>query len=170
EDAAAAAALSDAWNILKRSLSAVTIQLGAALAPLLTEIIGRVTKFITAIVHWVKQNKALVVTIFKIAAAVIGAGTALIALGGIISGLGAGIGAVITVIGAIGTAIAILGKIIALLLSPIGLVIAAAVALGAYLLYASGLGAQALARLGERLGALRNGARAAWQGTGDRAP
>lgn len=167
EDAAAAVAMSDAWNILKRSLSAVTIQLGAALAPLLTEIIGRVTKFITAIVHWVKQNKALVVTIFKIAAAVIGAGMALIALGGIISGLGAGIGAVITVIGAIGTAIAILGKIIALLLSPIGLVIAAVVALGAYLLYASDLGAKALAWLGERFETLKNDALAAWQGIGD---
>jgi hypothetical protein len=35
DDAASAAALADAWDILKRSLSAVTIQLGAALAPLL---------------------------------------------------------------------------------------------------------------------------------------
>ncbi len=167
DDAASAAALADAWDILKRSLSAVTIQLGAALAPLLTETIGRATKFITAIVNWVKQNKALVVTIFKIAAAVVGAGVALIALGGIISGFGAAIGAVVTIVGAVGTAIAILGKVIALLLSPIGLVIVAAVALGGYLLYASGLGAKALAWLGERFETLKNDALAAWRGIGD---
>jgi len=167
DDAASAAALADAWDILKRSLSAVTIQLGAALAPLLTETIGRATKFITAIVNWVKQNKALVVTIFKIAAAVVGAGVALIALGGIISGFGAAISAVVTIVGAVGTAVAILGKIIALLLSPIGLVVVAAVALGGYLLYASGLGGKALAWLGERFETLKNDALAAWQGIGD---
>ncbi len=167
DDAASAAALADAWDILKRSISAVTIQLGAALAPLLAETIGRAIKFITAIVNWVKQNKALVVTIFKIAAAVVGAGVALIVLGGIISGFGAAISAVVTIVGAVGTAVAILGKIIALLLSPIGLVIVAAVALGGYLLYASGLGAKALAWLGERFETLKNDALAAWQGIGD---
>lgn len=167
EDAAAAAALASAWDVLRKPLLAVRIQLGAALAPLLTEIIGRATKFITVIANWVKQNKSLVATIFKIATAVIGAGVALIALGGIISGLGAGIGAIISVVGSIGAAIAILGKIIALLLSPIGLVIAAVVALGAYLLYASDLGAKALAWLGERFETLKNDALAAWQGIGD---
>jgi hypothetical protein len=88
-------------------------------------------------------------------------------LGTIISGFGAAIGAVVTIVGAVGTAIAILGKIIALLLSPIGLVIVGAVALGAYLLYASGLGAKALAWLGERFETLKNDALAAWQGIGD---
>jgi len=167
EDADAATLFGDTLDDLWKSIKAGVFAIGSALAPMLTDLIAKATKFVVATVNWIKQNKALVVTVFKIAAAVVAAGIALIALGGIISGLGAGIGAVITVVGAIGTAIAILGKIIALLLSPIGLVIVAAVALGAYLLYASGLGAKALAWLGERFETLKNDALAAWQGIGD---
>ncbi|MCO6454813.1 MAG: phage tail tape measure protein [Pirellulaceae bacterium] len=167
EDADAATLFGDTLDDLWKSIKAGVFAIGAAMAPMLTDLIAKAIKFVVAAVNWIKQNKALVVTVFKIAAAVVAAGIALIALGGIISGLGAGIGAVITVVGAIGTAIAILGKVIALLLSPIGLVIVAAVALGAYLLYASGLGAKALAWLGERFETLKNDALAAWQGIGD---
>lgn len=167
EDADAATLFGDTLDDLWKSVKAGVFAIGSALAPMLTELIAQAIKFVVAAVNWIKENKALVVTIFKIAAAVVGAGIALIVLEGIISGFGAAIGTVVTIVGAVGTAIAILGNIIALLLSPIGLVIVAAVALGAYLLYASGLGAKALAWLGERFETLKNDALAAWQGIGD---
>lgn len=167
QDASAATALAAAWRDVRSAFSAAVLAVGSALAPMLTDLAAQAAKLLVGVVNWIKQNKALVVTVFKIAAAVVGAGAALIVLGGIISGFGAAIGAVVTIVGAVGTAVAILGKIIALLLSPIGLVIVAAVALGAYLLYASGLGAKALAWLGERFETLKNDALAAWQGIGD---
>jgi hypothetical protein len=167
EDAQSAADYADAWNRLTRTMKAAAFAVGAALAPMLTELMGSVTRFVIGVINWVKQNKTLIVTIFKIAAAVMAAGMALIALGAVISGFGAAIGAVVTVVGAIGTAIAILGKIIALLLTPIGLVIVAVGALAAYLIYASGLGGKALAWLGERFETLKNDGIAAWKGIGD---
>ncbi len=167
EDATSAAALTDALNRLKRQLKAIVVQIGAALAPMLTELQQNIAPIITSIINWVKENKTLIVTVFKIAAAVVAAGVALIILGGIISGFGAALGAIVTIIGAVGTAIAILGKIIAFLVSPIGLVILAVVALGAFLLHVTGVGAKALSWLGERFETLKSDAISAWQGIGD---
>ena len=167
EDATSAAELTDALNRLKRQLMAIVVQIGAALAPVLTEMQKRIAPLITSVIKWVKENKTLVVTVFKIAAAVVAAGIALIILGTLISSAGAVIGGLVAVIGAVGTAIAILGKIIALLLTPIGLVILAVVALAGYLLYATGIGGKALAWLGERFQVLKSDALAAWQGIGD---
>ena len=167
EDATSAAELTDALNRLKRQLMAIVVQIGAALAPVLTEMQKRIAPLITSVIKWIKENKTLVVTVFKIAAAVVAAGVALIILGTLISSAGAVIGGLVAVIGAVGTAIAILGKIIALLLTPIGLVILAVVALAGYLLYATGIGGKALAWLGERFQVLKSDALAAWQGIGD---
>jgi len=167
EDATSAAELTDAMNRLKRQLQAVVVQIGAALAPVLTEMQKRIAPLITSVIKWIKENKTLVVTVFKIAAAVVAAGVGLIILGTLISSAGAVIGGLVAVIGAVGTAIAILGKIIALLLTPIGLVILAVVALAGYLLYATGIGGKALTWLGERFQVLKSDALAAWQGIGD---
>lgn len=167
EDADAATLFGDTLDDLWKSVKAGVFAIGSALAPLLTDLAASATKLVVGLGKWIKQNKALVVTLFKIAAAVTVAGVGLIVLGGLLAGTAAAISAVATVAGAVGAAIALLAKGIALLLSPIGLVIAAAVALGGYLLYASGLGAKALAWLGERFEALKNDALAAWQGIGD---
>jgi len=167
EDATSAAELTDAMNRLRRQLKAIVVQIGAALAPVLTEMQKRIAPLITSVIKWVKENKTLVVTVFKIAAAVVAAGVGLIILGTLISSAGAVIGGLVAVIGAVGTAIAILGKIIALLLTPIGLVILAVVALAGYLLYATGVGGKALAWLGERFQVLKDDGIAAWQGIAD---
>ena len=58
----------------------------------------------------------------------------------------------------------VFAAVLAALLSPIGLVIAAVGALGAYILHATGAGAKALGWLGEKFGALRDEAREAWGG------
>ncbi len=167
EDAAAATLFGDTLDDLWKSIKAGVFAIGSALAPMLTDLVAKATKVVVAVVNWIKQNKALVVTVFNIAAAVVAAGIALVVLGGMISGFGAAISAVVTIVGAVGTAIAILGKIIVFLLSPIGLVIVAVAALAGYLIYASGLGGKALAWLGERFETLKNDALSAWQGIGD---
>lgn len=167
EDATSAAALTDALNRLNRQFKAIIVQIGAALAPLLTELQQKIAPIITSIINWIKENRTLIVTVFKIAAAVVAAGVALIILGGVIMGFAATLSAIITIIGAVGTAIAVLGKIIAFLVSPIGLVILAVVALGAFLLHVTGVGAKALSWLGERFETLKSDAISAWQGIGD---
>lgn len=167
EDADAAAELTDAMNRLRRQLKAVVVQIGAALAPVLTELQQSIAPLISSIIGWVKENRTLVITIFKIAAAVIAAGVGLIVLGGLIVGFGATIGGLVTIIGAVGTAIALLGKVVALLLSPLGLVILAVVALGAFLVHVTGIGSKALEWLGEKFDVLKSDAVTAWKGIGD---
>jgi hypothetical protein len=167
DDATSAAELTDALNRLRRQLKAIVVQIGAALAPMLTEMQKRIAPLIASVIKWIKENKTLIITVFKIAASVVAAGVALIIIGTLIAGAGAAIGGLVTIIAAVGTAIAILGKIIAILLSPIGLVVLAVVALGGYLVYASGIGGKALAWLGQRFEVLKSDGIAAWKGIGD---
>lgn len=164
EDASSAAELTDAMNRLKRQFQAIVVQVGAALAPALVDLADNIAPLITSVINWIKENRALIVVVFKIAAAVVSAGLALILLGGIISGAGSALGGIVTVIGAVGTAIVILGKIVAFLVTPIGLTILAVTALAGYLLYTSGLGAKALKWLAERFDVLKSRALAAWKG------
>ena len=113
EDADAAADLTDAMNRLQRQIKAIVVQIGAALAPALTEFQQSIAPIISSIIAWVKANRTLVVTIFKIAAAVLAAGIGLIVLGGLIVGMGATIGGLVTIIGSVATAIALLAKTVA---------------------------------------------------------
>jgi len=95
----------------------------------------------------VQVNKQIIVTVFKVAAAVGAAGAGLVALGISISAMGAGLGGVATVVGAIGTAIAAL-------ISPAGLARVAITALGAAIVKYTTFGGAAVAWLGERFRAL----------------
>lgn len=155
--------LDDLWKVLK--ITAFTI--GSALAPTLIMAAKAVTRIVVMVTDWVRQNKELVVWVFKIAVAAVAAGTALIVLGAAISGTGAALGAIASVVTGIGAAIATLGSIIASILTPIGLVIAGVVALAAYLLYVTGVGEQALNWLASVFLDLKNDALAAFQGISD---
>lgn len=150
EDAAAAAALGDQmdtlWDVLKQGVFTV----GSALAPLLTDLATHAIQVAVAVSNWIKENKQLVVTAFKVAAAIVAAGAALVAIGGIVVGVGAVIGGIGTIITFIGTALGALASLFAFLVTPIGLVIAAVVALGGYLIYSTGAGAQAIEWLGQQ--------------------
>jgi TP901 family phage tail tape measure protein len=80
--------LSDLWKVIKSGVFAI----GSALTPLLQDLVMRATRIAKALADWIRQNKSLIVTVFKVAAVVAGAGAALIALGAVISGLGATFG------------------------------------------------------------------------------
>jgi hypothetical protein len=157
EDAAAADELGDTLDTLWKSLKMAVATIGAALAPILTDLAQRVMGVIKTVSDWIKQNKDVVVTVFKVAAAVVAGGAALMVLGSILSGLGFAFGTLASIVAGVGTA---LGAI----LSPVGLVIAALASLAGYLCYTSGTGQQALSWLGEQFAALRDTALKAWEG------
>ena len=167
DDAQAAEAFGDTLDVLWKVLKKTVFTIGSALAPLLTEAAEGFTRVVVTVTNWIKQNKDLVVWVFKIAAAAVAAGAALVVLGTAISGVGAVLGAIATVATGIGAAIATLGSIIAAILSPIGLVIAGVVALAGYLLDVSRVGEQALTWLAGVFTDLKNDALAAFQGISD---
>ena len=167
DDAQAAEAFGDTLDVLWKVLKKTVFTIGSALAPLLTEAAEGFTRVVVTVTNWIKENKDLVVWVFKIAAAAVAAGAALVVLGTAISGVGAALGAIATVATGIGAAIATLGSIIAAIVSPIGLVIAGVVALAGYLLYVTGVGEQALNWLAGVFTDLKNDALAAFQGISD---
>ncbi len=131
EDADAAALLTDTltemWRVVKQSAFAI----GSALAPTLIAAARTVTQVVVAAMGWIKENKALVLTIFKVGAAVLAAGTALVALGtGILAGMAmmSAMAGAASLVGSVLSAVfGVVGALLAALISPLGIV---AVAVG----------------------------------------
>ncbi|MEX2388191.1 MAG: hypothetical protein WD534_09945 [Phycisphaeraceae bacterium] len=160
ESAASAAKFTDTLNILWKVVKRGIFAIGNALAPLLIEVAERITTVAVATGQWIRENKRLIVTAFKVGAAVLAAGAGLVVLGTAIVGLSAVLGIVAT---GLSTAATLLGA----LLSPIGLAATAVGVLGAVILKATGAGASALAWLGEKFTALKAIALKAWRGIAD---
>ncbi len=167
EDAQAAVVFGDLVSDLWKTVKMGVFVIGAALAPILSDLAERVMGVIKSVSDWIKQNKDVVVTVFKVAAAVVAGGAALIALGGILSALGFAFGTLAGIVAGVGTALGVIGTILGAILSPVGLVITALASLGGYLLYVSGAGQQALSWLGRQFAALQDTALAAWKGISD---
>lgn len=109
ETTTSAAQLTDALGRLKSALSGIVTQIGAALAPVVTQASQKIAFITGAVSNWVRHNRTLVVAIGAI-------GAGLVVIGGLISGVGLGIvslGAVITSLGTIAAAV----------FSPLGLVV-----------------------------------------------
>ncbi len=155
--------LSTLWKVLKK----VGSTLGSAIAPLLTQWANRLIDIVVQGTAWIKQNKDLVVSVFKVALMVSATGTALMLLGKAIVFVGSVLGVLASIVTGVGTVLGTIGSVIAWLLTPIGLVTAAVVALGAYLVYASGLGGKALEWLGQRFSELSEFASQAFAGISD---
>lgn len=167
EDAKAAEVLNDTMDMLWKVMKRTAFVIGSALAPTIVKLATLVTDAIVGMNDWIAANKDLIVSAFKITAIVLGVGLTLIGLGAAITVLGGVMGALVTVAGAVGTAIGTIGSILAAILSPIGLVIAAVIGLGAYLIYVSGVGADALQWLGDRFTDLKDFAVASFGGIAD---
>ncbi len=167
EDARAAEKFADAMDVLWKVIKQGVFVVGSALVPVLSQVAQWMTKTAAAASRWIKQNRELIVTILKVAVGIIAAGVAIVALGYVIIGLAKVLAVLATVITGVGTALKILGAVLVWMVSPIGLVITAVVALGAYILYATGMGAKALGWLGKRFETLRDDAVASYQGIAD---
>lgn len=160
EDATAAAAFTDALSILTKTMKSALLAIGSALAPMMTNLAERIARVVKTAVDWIRRNQELVLGVFKVAVAVMAGGAALIALGTAIGVTGAALGA-------IASAVTLFGSVLGALLSPIGLVVAAIVSLGVYLVRTTDIGAQALKWLGEKFQSLKDTALKAWRGIGD---
>ena len=167
EDAAAAEEFTDTLDALWKVVKMGVFRVGAALAPVLKQLAETITDVAMKASAWIQANREIIVTVLKVAAAVLAGGIALVVLGTIISGLGSALGGLITIVTTVGTVFKLLAGVVAFLLSPIGLVIAAVAALGTYLVVASGAGGKALTWLGEKFGVLKDDALTAYQGIAD---
>lgn len=165
--AQAADALGDAFDRVRATLGAVTTAVGTALAPVLTDLTGRVTGFLIGVREWITANQGVVVTILGIGAVVAGAGAALIALGIAVSAVSAGIGILAGVVTATGAVLGGLATVLGALLTPIGAVIAGVITLGSVLATQTTSGRQALGQLGRGFETLRADAVDAWTGIAD---
>lgn len=131
DDANRAAELNDAIGRFTSTFKAARVQIGAAIAGVLTPFLTSTAKIVANLIEWSRQNRGLIATVFLIGTGVAAAGTALVALGGAITLAGIGIGGLASALG-------VLGTVIGALLSPIGLVSAGVVALGAVAIKAFG--------------------------------
>lgn len=157
EDAVAAELLTDKMDLLWKVVKMGAFNVGAALVPILVSAANTITDVATRISAWVKTNRGLIVSVFKIVGLVIAAGAGLAVLGTVISMVGG-------LLGVLATAVSALGALLGFLLSPIGLVVAAVAGLGAYLLFATETGAKWLGWLGDSFGALKEDASKSFDG------
>jgi hypothetical protein len=81
EDASAADALGDATDRMRGTLRGLTLQIGAALAPAVTDLANRITACIATVSKFVKEHRNLVVTIAKTAVGLGVAGGAFVGIG-----------------------------------------------------------------------------------------
>ena len=114
-----------------------------------------VTGLLAILGEWISKNRIVVLTTAALVLSVV-------AVGGVLVGLG--IAAQITAFGFAGlaSAIGLAGSLIGAILSPMGLLVLAAAALGTYLLYSSEIGTKALAWLGQRFATLKDDALKSW--------
>lgn len=156
DDANSAAELNDALNRLTRSLKAIPMVIGAAVAPALNALLKPITRIVVTGSQWINNNRALVVTLAKVAAVVSVAGAFVIALGSSLAATGLALGGLVSLLGLASGLFATAATVIGALLSPLGLVSVAVVTLGAYLLKTSGAGAQAIHWLGQQFQTLHS--------------
>lgn len=118
EQAKAAATFGDTWALAVKSVKSAFFEIGAALAPVLTQIIQAILPVIKAIGAWVQENSSLAITIAGAIAGAFALGIAVVALGNIIWSVG-------TILSLVTGLFSALGSAISLLLSPLGLITAA---------------------------------------------
>ncbi len=164
QDAKSAEDFTDAMDALGKSSKMSIFYIGAALAPAVQKVANSIQATVTSVGSWISENRGVVVSIAKIVAIVGVAGVGLVALGVTVKMFGVAF-AVMAKTVAIGIgAIKLIGVASVAMISPIGAVIAAVGAMGAYLVYSTGVGADALKWLGDKFGDLKDDAKTAYQG------
>lgn len=160
EQVAAAVAMSKAYKALSGSIKGIWMSIGSAVAPVLTELVGLVTKAISVAAKWIKENKESAVTVFKWALGVTVLGSAIVSLGGAFAVASVAAGGLAAAVGLVGT---VLGG----LLSPVAIATAAVAGLGYLLVTRTEAGQRGLAVLSERFASLSATAVTTWGGIRD---
>lgn len=126
QDADAAAALTDAMDVLKRQFGALANVVGAAISGPLTGLLTSISGIAATVIKLVDNNRGLVAMVAAIAAGVLALGTALVGTGLAASALAAGLAGLAALAGA--------------LVSPVGLVVLAVAGLAAQFFMATRAG------------------------------
>ena len=116
--------LNDAFNRVRRTGLSAFFEIGAAVAPMLLPALEAVSNITTGVIRWIRENQQLVRTVALIGVGLLAAGTAIAAIGG-------GIVAAGMVVGSIATILPVIATAAAAVLSPVGLIVAGVVAIGA---------------------------------------
>lgn len=160
EDATAAAEFTDALSILTKTMKSGLLVIGSALAPMMTGLAERISRVVKSAVDWIRENKATVLSVFRLGAALMVGGMAVIGLGLAFTLAGAALGAM-------ASGVTMLSGLLGLILSPLGLTVALVTSLGVLLVRTSDLGAQALGWLTGKFLALKDRVLTTWQAIGD---
>jgi len=99
EQAASAAAFDDMWDKLKNTFGAVSMQIGAALAPAITDLMGRVVPIIGQVVQWIRENSGLIKGVAMLGVGLVVAGAALTTFAGLLTGIAFVLGAIMSPLG-----------------------------------------------------------------------
>lgn len=113
-----AAEVTDAMNRVRRTFLSTFYEIGASVADTVLGALDYVKDIGVATTKWIKNNHALLSTIFQVGLAVAAIGTGITAIGAVVAGAGMALGGFVTILTTIGSAIAFI-------LSPIGLISAA---------------------------------------------
>jgi len=159
--------LGGSFRKLWSAVEGVQIAIGEALGPVIAKMAAWMTRVSGRVTAWVQKNRALLVTLIKITAAVFAGGVALIALGLAIGLASHAIGGLLAVLALGKVAFAAFGTVLTFLLTPLGWVTIAVGVLGAYILTATSAGVKALGWLGDKFGSLADDVARAWKGIGD---
>jgi hypothetical protein len=158
-------------KLLWMTVQRLAIAIGDELAPYVEDLATWMMEAVRGAIRWVRENGGLIVSIMKLAGALVAFGAAVYVLGWVFSTIGAVITGTVAVITTAITIFSLVAEAIAFICTPVGAVVvavsilaAALVALALYGLYASGVLGKALSWLGERFGVLKEDALAAWEG------
>ena len=115
EDVAAGEAFGDELAIVEKVAKSVVLQIGSALIPTLRDLVQPLIENMTAVLAWVKANRAMVVAIAGVGVALVAGGAAFITFGTAMIGVAA-------TISVMSAGIGIVGSVLGAILTPIGLV------------------------------------------------
>ena len=124
EMAVAAERLGDEMQTLNNQISRLVINVGGALAPVASKLLGYITPLIEAFGKWAAANPELITIVAAVAAGVTALGVSLAVIGPIVASIGAGFGALATAMG--------------IVLNPITLVVGAIAGIGIAIAHMTG--------------------------------
>lgn len=156
KDAHAAEVLHDTFKLLTAAIRGVWIQIGAALAPTITDLTRRIATIVAATSKWISEHRPLVASIFTVAKIVGIVGAALVGLGIAISVTGIAVGGLASAFGAVLGAFSLVKSALLFLLTPLPLLITLLGGGAAAFLLFTDTGANVLAWLGDRFGELKD--------------
>ena len=167
EDAKAAEDLTDAFDMLWRTVKMGVFHIGSGLAPALTELSEKLASSVAALGRWLKANREWVQIAAAATLGLIGLGVAMVVVGTLFHGVGAALGVLASGLVLIGKALVIVKALMFALLTPVGLLAGAVLTLTGYVLYATGALHKTIRWLADRFGDLADDVGRTFEGIRD---